>query len=235
MDVVRIFRNFACCTLDRFLILSGQARDLNLQIHLDPGVEGATRGQGGCIVLVSHLGSFEVLRQMSTAGQHAPLRVLLDRAHGAVLTGLFERLNPEFAGSIIDARTPGPQLILALREALRSGCNVGIMADRVRGQETSVEVGFLGGTARFPTAPWTLALLLGVPVVAAFALFRGGATYELRFEFLSRRIEARRDERQEVVHRCVQRYAEALERQMREAPYNWFNFFPFWLDESARN
>ncbi len=232
-DVARMFHTFAVCTLDRFLVLSGNAKSLHTRPHWIPAVEAITRSGNGCLLLVSHLGSFEVLSHLSSSTKHVPLRVLLDRAQGRMLTNLFEHLNPDFAASIIDAGLPGPQLVLAMREALDSGCNIGIMADRVRGSETSVDVQFLGGTARLPAAPWNLAIVLKVPVVLAFAIYRGGRTYDIYFEMLSERIESRRDERAAVSRRWAQRYANALELRVRDAPYNWFNFFPFWTDEAA--
>jgi predicted LPLAT superfamily acyltransferase len=31
----------------------------------------------------------------------------------------------------------------------------------------------------------------------------------------------------------AQRYADSLEQRLRTAPYNWFNFYPYWTDEAA--
>ena len=37
-----------------------------------------------------------------------------------------------------------------------------------------------------------------------------------------------RDRRPEEIQRWMQRYADRLEYYTRLAPYNWFNFYPFW-------
>ena len=107
------------------------------------------------------------------------------------------------------------------------------MADRVAGKEATLEVGLLGGGVRLPSAPWLLAAVLHVPVVAAFCLYRGGCDYDARFELLTPGIKVGRSERQGTIQMLAQRYAESLERQLCTAPYNWFNFYPYWNDEAA--
>jgi len=196
-------------------------------------VERVVRGGGGCLMLVSHLGSFEVLRQLGQGGHDLPLRIVLDRSQGPLLTGLLERLNPRFAASIIDASRRGPELVLALREALDQGCSIGIMADRVHGGEPAVDVQFLGGTVRLPSAPWILASVLHTPVIVAFGIYRGRRDYDVCFELVTHRIDATRAQRQAVIGELAQQYAARLERQVRAAPYNWFNFYPFWNDENS--
>lgn len=229
---LRHFYTFAACTLDRLLILCGQRRWLRLRLEMPEEVRRATLGGGGCIMLVSHHGSFEILRQLVEGERRIPLRILLDRGQGPLITGLLERLSPQFAASIIDAGKRGPELVLALREALDEGISVGIMADRVHGAEGALPVRLLGGQARLPAGPWVLASVLHVPVIAAFGLYRGGGDYEARFTLLSPGIEATRAGRQAAIQALAQRYAELLEQQIHEAPYNWFNFYPYWTDSS---
>jgi predicted LPLAT superfamily acyltransferase len=227
---LRHFHTFAACTLDRLLILCGRARDLRLRVELPDEVTRLAEGGTGCIMLVSHHGSFEVLRQLGDGAHRIPLKILLDRSQGPLLTALLERLSPGFAASIIDAGRRGPELVLALRETLDAGTSVGIMADRVHGAESALEVRLLGGTVRLPAGPWVLASVLHAPVIAAFGLYRGGRDYEARFELLSPGLSATRAGRQAAIQALAQRYAERLEQQVREAPYNWFNFYPYWTD-----
>ena len=228
VEVLHHFYCFAACTLDRLLILAGRGGSLKVQVRMPEEVRQTVSGRGGCLMLVSHLGSFEVLRQLGDSGHQIPLRIVLDRSQGPLLTGLLERLSPRFAASIIDASQRGPELVLALREALDQGYSIGIMADRVHGGEAAVEVPFLGGTARLPASPWVLASVLHVPVITAFGIYRGGRDYQVDLELLTEGITATRTERQAAIRLWAQRYAERLEREARAAPYNWFNFYPYW-------
>lgn len=226
----RHFHTFAACILDRLLILCGRAPQLRLRLDLPEEVRRAVQSGQGCIMLVSHHGSFEVLRQLGDGPHRIPLKIVLDRSQGPLLTALLERISPGFAASIIDAGRRGPELVLALREALDQGTSVGIMADRVQGAESALNVRLLGGEARLPAGPWVLASVLHAPVIVAFGLYRGGRDYEARFELLSPGLTATRAERQAAIQALAQRYAERLEQQIADAPYNWFNFYPYWTD-----
>jgi predicted LPLAT superfamily acyltransferase len=227
------FYAFAATALDRFFLLGGKSGKLKIEVHRPPEVEAATRA-GGCIVIVSHLGSFEVMRVPGLTSRELPLRVLLDRAQGPVLTALLERINPRFAESVIDASERGPTLVLKLRDALAAQAMVCLMADRVRAGERSLPVQFLGRSAQLPAGPWVLAAALQVPVILAFGLYRGGARYDLHFELFSAGIEAPRGQRDAVLQDCAQRYADRLAHYARAAPYNWFNFYDYWADDAAR-
>ncbi|MDR3414692.1 MAG: hypothetical protein P4L83_00765 [Nevskia sp.] len=232
-EVLRHFHQFAACSLDRLLILCGRGQHLNVRVDLSDEVKQLVHGGKGCVVLVSHLGNFEVLRCLGETSHDIRLRVVLDRSQGPMFIRLLERLSPQFAASIIDAGRRGPEMVLAVSEALSQGYSVGIMADRVDGKEAALDVRLLGGTVRLPSAPWLLASVLHVPVVAAFCLYRGGRDYETHFELLTPGIKAARSERHAIVQTLAQRYAESVERLLRTAPYNWFNFYPYWNDESA--
>jgi predicted LPLAT superfamily acyltransferase len=79
--------------------------------------------------------------------------------------------------------------------------------------------------ARFPTGPLRIAQALGVPVVTFFGVYRGPKRYDLHFEPLAAESGADGN-----VAALVERYVARLERHVREAPMNWFNFYLFWSD-----
>src|SRR5213082_94132 len=66
------------------------------------------------------------------------------------------------------------------------------------------------------------------PVILFFGLYRGKHHYEIYFEHFADEITLNRDRRAEDIQLWMQRYAERLEHYTRLAPYNWFNFYPFW-------
>ena len=112
----------------------------------------------------------------------------------------------------------------------RSGRS-GIGADRATEDERAVQVQFMGGTVEFPEGPWTLAAALGVPVILGFGLYCGGHRYEAHFELFSERIITARATRQADIQAQAQRYAERMEYYARRAPFNWFNFYDYWLED----
>lgn len=228
-DSYRHFYTFAATALDRFFVLGGKGKKLEIEVHRPPEVHAAA-AKSGCLVIVSHVGSFEVMRVPGITARERPLKIVLDRAHGPTFTKLLERINPQFAESVIDASERGPTLALKLREALESQALVCMMADRVREGERAIAVQFIGKTAMLPAGPWLLAATLKAPVILAFGVYRGGARYELSFELFADRIDAPRGNRDTAIAAIVQRYADRLEHYARGAPYNWFNFYEFWTE-----
>jgi predicted LPLAT superfamily acyltransferase len=227
-DVVRHFWTFATVVQDRMLIAIGGFRDL----VLDEGDRNAAERQAtynsprGSLLFVSHLGSFEALREVGSSRQR--MKLVLDREHGRQLTAMLGALKPEAAAMIIDAGQPGPALALAVRQALDDGYRVGMMVDRAAPGEKTVRVPFLGADAAFPAGPWLLAAALQARVILGFCVFRGGRKYQGHFELFTEKLEIPRAARQAEVEACVRRYAARLEHHARDAPYNWFNFYDFW-------
>jgi predicted LPLAT superfamily acyltransferase len=234
-DVFRHFLCFAQCAVDRFFLLRGQQQQFEI-VATRPAEVAAVADHGkGCVMLLAHLGSFEAMRMMGAAAQALPITVLMDRHQGQMLVEMLERINPAAALHIVDAAERGPALMLKLKEALEAGRMVCIMADRARADERALRVEFCGGTVRFPLGPWALAAALGVPVIIGFGLYRGGNRYTANFELFAERLMVQRSERDTELQACAQRYAQRLEYYARQAPYNWFNFFDYWADESGRS
>jgi predicted LPLAT superfamily acyltransferase len=125
-----------------------------------------------------------------------------------------------------------------VRDRLDTGGLVGMLGDRVLGQEGPrsgmVELPFLGHGARFSDGPFRLALLLKRRLVFMVGLYRGGARYDVRFEPLADFSAAPADAaaRDNLLREAMRAYVQRLESLCREAPYNWFNFYDFWNDDA---
>jgi len=232
-DLWRHFFAFASCTLDRIFFLSRRHQAIDVSVDRPEDVRAAVARGTGCLLLVAHFGSAESLRLIAVDQRHLPLSILLDRAHGRMLTELLERLNPELARNIIDASQRGPQLVLALKEALQAGRMVGIMADRALSSDRTITVDFLGAKARLPAGPWQLAHALQVPIVLGFGVYRGANRYTAHFELFTESLRLPRERRDAALAEFAQAYARRLEHHVRSAPYNWFNFYDYWTDETA--
>jgi len=231
-DVARHFHCLASVTLDRMFLLRRGADQFEVHRQVSPGVEAVAEKRGGALLLLAHLGGYEAMR-LGAKGKGMSLRVLMDLAVGRKLMSLLTTLNPDLTNQLIDASERGPGLVLKLREALEQGAFVGIMADRATAEERAVEADFLGGRARFAIGPWMLASAVGVPVILAFGLYRGGKRYDVHLELFSERIVLPRGQRDAVLRGTVQNYAARLEHYARLAPYNWFNFYDYWVKDAA--
>lgn len=227
-DIGRHFHAFASVTLDRFFLLSGDTRNFDIRIDRPQAVYDVSQSSRGCLLLLAHLGSFEVFRVHGINDRKLPLRILMDTAHNRMFMSILRKLNPQLMNAVIDAAQGGPTLVLALKQALDEGSMIGMMSDRRRQDERSVKVDFLGGQALLPASPWILAGTLGVPVILAFGLYRGGNRYDVHFELMSERLALPRATREQALQQHAQHYADRLQHHLRSAPYNWFNFYDYW-------
>jgi predicted LPLAT superfamily acyltransferase len=64
-------------------------------------------------------------------------------------------------------------------------------------------------------------------------LYLGGNRYEVRIEPLADFTQppASPQDREALMHEALRAYVAKLEALVREAPYNWFNFYDFWNEE----
>jgi predicted LPLAT superfamily acyltransferase len=228
---------FAITIVDRVLLLAGRGDELDVRPEGVERLHEALDGGRGCMLLGSHLGSFEAIRVFSRQAppEYRKLKVVMDRGQNSLMTRMLEDIEPEIRDTVIDARQPGPAIVLEAGDVMAAGGMVAMLADRTYASEPSIPVRFLGGEVRFPAAPLAIADTLDVPVVLVFGLYEGRGRYRLVFEPLERTGEraASRTERRAQLTERVQRYADRLEHYARRYPYNWFNFYEFWTADTA--
>lgn len=232
-DIFQHLYTFALVAADRLFFLTGKLDRYEVSVSGEQVFRDIMAQGRGCLLMVSHLGSFEALRVIGARQQSLPVRILLDRRQNPLVGDVIDRLDPELAAGIIDAGQAPAELALAINDCLQRGELVGIMADRAAAAEPCAGVEFFGDVAQFPLGPWQLAWVMRVPVVLCFGLYRGGKDYQVSFELLTQGLEGGRRERGALLLQSMQHYARRLEHHAALAPYNWFNFYDFWADESS--
>lgn len=233
-NVVRHLWHFGRVALDRYLFVRGRIDDFTIGHDghevLRALAERTDGGQRrGALLLGSHFGSFEAMRTM--AQQHAfPLSVVADFGNAQRINGVLEKMAPSFRMQLIPMQEVGSTWMIAVRDAVDEGSLVALLGDRLHEgrEERAVEVDFLGGKARLPIGPFVLAHLARCPIYLVFGVFHAPAHYQLVCECLAEDVRLPRAGREQALQELAQRYADALEKQVRIAPFNWFNFYDFW-------
>lgn len=228
-QVMRLIHAFACTILDRVFLLSRGLQGFRIDTR---GLEHlhAILDTGRSVMLLgAHFGSFEAKRVLATQRPQYKLKLVMDKSKMPALTELLGALAPDLAANIIDASRDSTEVVLALSEAVREESSmVAMLGDRGRAHEAMCRVPFLGELAPFPVAPWLIASVLGLPVLLSLGVYRGGNRYELVFEQLAERVVLPRGNRDAALDAYIRHYASRLEHYVRDAPYNWFNFYDFW-------
>jgi predicted LPLAT superfamily acyltransferase len=228
-DLYRQYHCFASTLLDRTYLLAGKSSSFDVDIKgLDLLNDRLARGQG-CILLGSHLGSFEIVRTIGLTLKDAEIKVLMYEHNTPMIRDNFHSLNPTIAETVI--QTGSLDTMFRVKECLDRGGVVGMLADRLVKQDQATPCTFFGRPARFPAGTMWLASILKVPVILFFGLYRGGNRYEVHFELFAEEVMIDRQHRDREVQQWTQRYADRLEHYCRLTADNWFNFYDFWEEQ----
>ena len=225
------FYTFATVALDRVYFLSDQWSSFDIRLHGEELLIEQVERDKGCFLLGAHIGSFESLRSLGRQ-RAVTVNLVMFEENANNVARVTRAIHPGLEQDVIALGTPAS--MLRVIEQLDKGAWVGMLGDRAISDNALVRVPFLGGTALFPAAPFRIAALTGRSVVLMLGLYRGKNRYDLHFETLVESTTLPRAKRDQVLERWIRHYASRLEHYCRQAPFNWFNFFPFWsIDDDA--
>jgi predicted LPLAT superfamily acyltransferase len=227
------YRTFALAIVDRLAIWFGRDEDFEFETHGLAYVDRLAEQGRGALILGSHLGSFDALRLLAKRAG-STVNVLMFTANAQRINQIFRELAPEAEASVIHVDPSSVQSVFTIRERLRRGEHVAILADRIEvsDRDRAMRAPLLGAPVRLPQAPILLAGLLGCPLVSVVALRQGPAAYEVFVDVLAERVKLPREGREQVVAALLAAYAGRLEHYCLRRPYQWFNFFDYWQDEA---
>lgn len=223
------FYRFGQALLDKYVAWLEPPTDIPMDSEDRDLLSSVVESGKGCLVIASHFGNLEYARGI--AHRHADLvtNILIHDRHAANFAALFADAAPQSRVNLIQVTELDIEISLRLKQKIDAGEWVVIAGDRIPvGAGTNVTPAtFFGESANFPIGPYVLARLLQCPVYLMHC-FRTGQAYRLGFEFFADRIRPERTGKGRSYDREVQRYATALETQVRKAPLQWFNFYDFW-------
>lgn len=224
-DVYAQYHTFAATLLDRIDLIAGRFDRFDIRVSGGDDVQRALDEHRGCLLLGSHLGSFEMMRAVGVLGRGLPLNVVMHERNASLIGQWMRERAPAMR---MRALEPGqPETMLRVRECLARGEAVALLADRATPGTPTCAATLLGAPVQLPEGPFRVACLLDAPVFLFFGLCRGDRRYDIRFERLTLEATVAGD-RKAAASRLAERYAQRLEAQMRDAPANWFNFYDFW-------
>jgi predicted LPLAT superfamily acyltransferase len=222
---------FATCIHDRVYLLRDRFEDFAVEVINEHLLLRALQQGSGCFLMGAHVGSFEVLRSLGRQHPGVKVAMAMYAEHSRKLGTLFASINPSAVADIIPLGSV--DAMLRVRAQLEQGAFVGLLGDRTLADEPVVHAPFLGAPAVFPTGPWRAAALLRRPVLLIVGVYCGGNRYRIIVEQLADFTCTEPAARGSQIREAIVRYASRLEIICRSHPYNWFNFFDFWHEQSG--
>ncbi len=222
------YQNFTTIHYDRYLASHGQKT-----VFQSDGWEKleAVVAEKGAILLMSHLGNWEIAAQILKQ-QENKLKLLLYMGvkEKEGVEGLQKEQLQESGVKIIGTPRDGGSPFDAVEgiRFLQDGGLISMTGDIVwRGDQRNLEVDFLGAKARVPEAPYIFALVSGAPIFCFFSFRTGKNRYQFKLaDPLYINCEKRAD-RKKMIQDAAQQYAGLLERELRAHPLEWYHFDRF--------
>lgn len=219
--------HFTYVFLDRFLL-----HELNGITHSSEGFEyldEIKNTRGGGILLMSHLGNWEIAAQLLRE-QGFRLLLYMGRKHKEQLEGMQKESLVQTGITIVavdsDARSPF-HIIDGIKH-LKSGGIVSMTGDRIwSAHQRTVPADFLGHEIALPETPYVLSLLTQSPLYIFFAFRTGHGHYHISISPPVHLKPLSRKNRVEVIRNAAQTYANAVEAAVRKHPFEWFHFDTF--------
>lgn len=224
-ELFRHFFSFAGTIHDRVYLVSNRIEQFNISIEDQVNLP-AQHSKQGAILMGAHLGSFEALYALGRTRPELKVSLVMYEETARKLNQVLAAINPALQHDIIALGQI--DTMIRIRDRLKNGYLVGILADRTLNNEPGRNIPFLGTAALFPYGPFRLAALLRCRVIFMAGLYLGGNRYSLHFDALEDFSDVRPEEKEQRVANAMDSYVRLLEKYCRLAPYNWFNFHDFW-------
>ncbi|NIL94178.1 MAG: acyltransferase [Woeseiaceae bacterium] len=230
----RHFLAFGRSLLDKYIAWTGEPTGIDVRQQDAELLRSIVDSGKGILLIGSHFGNLEYSRGISRRHPDLVINTLIYDQHAANFARLIGDAAPESRLNLIQVTDLDLDLALRLRQRVEKGEWLLIAGDRVPvGLSDNVcPATFLGAEANFPIGPYVLGNLLRCPVYMMHCYFDSGM-YRLRVELLEEEIRTSRKDRQRTYEPQVQKFATALEAQVRRSPLQWFNFYDFWARQTS--
>ena len=222
------FRMFAQVILDKLLALTGRYRTERVRFDgRAPLLALLEQGQGA-IIMTAHMGCIELCQAIAKQRSNLRLNILVHTKHAEQFNRLLQRLAPDSGVRLLQVSDFSAATAMLLAERVAQGEFIAIAGDRVPVHDSkTTQAQFLGHEAAFPCGPYVLAAVLKCPLYFMGCVHEG-RDYAVEFVPIATEVQLPRARRNEALAAYAQQYAQQLERLLCKAPYDWFNFFPFW-------
>jgi predicted LPLAT superfamily acyltransferase len=224
-------RHFACFAetlLDKTLAMSGRYPQERVRFEGREEIVADLQSGRGAMIITAHLGCLELLQATASLRPGLKINILVHTAHAQRFNRILARLNPDSQVQLLQVTEFSVPQAMMLVERVAAGEVVAIAGDRipVTGDRT-LTLPFLGAPAVFPAGPYLMASVLACPVYLLSCLHDGDG-YRARMCKFAERVQLPRNSRAASMQAHAGIFVAWLEERLRESPFDWFNFYPFW-------
>jgi predicted LPLAT superfamily acyltransferase len=230
--VFRHFYSMGVTLLDRIAIINGTGK-FQFDYAGEQALLQVLAENRGAILLTAHAGSWEMGGHL-LARHGRPINIVVLEREEQRIREMFDAALRARQFNILTA-SADPLRSVPIMAALRRGEMVAMHGDRTFGSDAVTRVPFFGAPASFPVGAYLLSAATGAPVLQVFAV----RVKLRRYRFVSfpalRVARERGPAQQAILRQCAEQYVANLETVLREFPFQWYNFYPFWDEQPNTN
>lgn len=224
---LRTFAEFGYCFTEATEYYSPRRKPIRLEVSEDNTLVAALRAGRGAVIVTGHLGNWDIAAK-GLRDYGAPVNLVMARETNASIQRYARDAKEEAGIRVIYSDTSVFSSFNMIR-ALRNNEIVAIQLDRPVGAGGMRRVEFFGRPALFPSGPFVLARLASAPIIPVFAPRLGRRHYAVQ---VGESHEVPKDRDGGALDRVMQDVVREFEAAVRAYPLQWFQFTPFWSQES---
>lgn len=213
---------FAAVLLDRVYFLTGKHELFTMRYQHRQAVIDSFKDCPGQFFLSGHFGSVDALKTQAM-DKHYEIKPVIKLDHNQTIVNLMKQLNPEFYETVIPYK--GLETTFEIYENLKQGTSIALLADRPIGDSKTLLVNFLGDKMALPAGIFEMVKRYPFSTNFFFSRYEGANQYFVEYIQITPKPEA-------TVEDIAQLFANAMADQCRASPYNWFNFYPYWIEQN---
>ena len=203
-------------------------------------IEQLNQGRGAFLI-VSHLGDFEILRSLANKSQigvkrdSIPMAVFSDMDVSSNFTQAMDKMSAGYTLNMINVNDITPATMEIVQNTIDAGGVVVCAGDRLskNKKERVLTQNFLGKPAPFSYGVYYLADLIGAPTYFVWGFRNGNLISKRECEMYVIKAKSQvgggRSDREKRMNALCAEYVQNLESFAQKYPYQWYNFFDFWM------
>ncbi|MBO7136666.1 MAG: hypothetical protein J6V73_08600 [Spirochaetaceae bacterium] len=234
--------SFAFCVLEKFEGWLGKVELNSVEFQNDDieALISQLEMHKGAVIICSHLGNSELLRSLSSYNRtrvswKVPVISVMEIKSTVQFNSTLREINPDAGFNVIDPSEIGPDTIIRLAEFAEKGGLVVIAGDRTsaRNRTKNIKKNFLGEEACFPYGTFLIPFLLKIPVYYMFGMRKKDVVRNPKYQVFVEKslvaLDVPRSKRDSAIEGLCEEFVSKLEKYCKLYPYQWYNFYNFWL------
>lgn len=215
---------FGQVVVDKFAMYAGKKFDVEVDDY--ENYLRLTENPDGFVQLSAHIGNYEIAGY-TLKSEKKKLNALVFFGEKESVMRNRQKLFSTTNINMIAIR-PDMGHLFEINAALANGEIVSMPSDRVFGSDKHIYTDFLGGKAKIPYGPFSIATMRGLDVIAVNVLKAGSKKYKI---IVTPLCYDKQGNRKEQILQLSSAYVKELERVVNLYPTQWYNYFKFWEDD----